>query len=145
MAILQLTQAQLEYVIGHVIEDPQTKRSDFRDERELYAIKLKMDMRPILNDVNMLSSSIIRKNQALQLSQYAYECIVEPDSVTRLTVSAKEPGDSVKVTVLLKNGAQVTEKYLLYGKGYPHHFASDTNILKAYHDAFKEEESKEEQ
>lgn len=48
--ILGLTEAEIEYVIGHDIDDAYETRNEFVNEEKLYAIKLKMDQRPILND-----------------------------------------------------------------------------------------------
>ena len=48
--ILGLSEAEIQYVLGHNIEDIHLTRSDFMDEDKLYAIKQKLKRRPLLND-----------------------------------------------------------------------------------------------
>lgn len=47
--ILGLDEAEIQYIIGHEIEDDNEERSFYRNEEKLYEIALKMERRPIVN------------------------------------------------------------------------------------------------
>jgi len=47
--LLGLEGPEIEYIIGHEIEDPQDERSFYRNEEKLYPIAQKMARRPIVN------------------------------------------------------------------------------------------------
>ena len=44
-----LTEAEIQYIMGHDIEDPYESRNDFTNEDKLYQIKRKMELRPLVN------------------------------------------------------------------------------------------------
>lgn len=142
MAILQLTEAQLSSVLGHVIEDPQVQRSDFTNDYELFAIKTKMDKRPILNDISLMPSWVIESNSVVAFSGYSQEFALNSAfGKATIQATAKEPGDSIAITVEQRNGATIKETIDIGGIPFPGHFARETNVLKAYHEAFRKEEA----
>ena len=47
--ILGLSEPEIEYVIGHDIDDPYETRNEFVNEEKLFSIKQKMDRRPLVN------------------------------------------------------------------------------------------------
>lgn len=49
--LLGLSESEIQYIMGHDIEDPYLSRNDFTNEELLYQIKCKMDNRPLMNDV----------------------------------------------------------------------------------------------
>ena len=51
--LLGLTDSEIQYIMGHDIEDDNEERSFFRNEEKLYPIALKMEKRPILNNINV--------------------------------------------------------------------------------------------
>lgn len=136
LAILQLSDAELTYILGHVIEDSQAQRSDFLDERELFAIKQKMDRRPLLNQVG-LPRILLEGNATVQTINYNQEFVMPPEARRiKLTTAANEPNDPIHVTVTLANGATIREEVGIQGVPFPHHFANSTDVLKAYHAAY---------
>ena len=139
MAIVQLTEAELEYVLGHVIEDPQVKRSDFSDEHELYAIKEKMDQRPIVNNILSHPSEVLDSNSVVKFSSYSQEFVpVYGASKIKGSATAKEPNDSVTVTVVQRNGTAISESTTTYGMPFPKKYPRSADVLRAYHEAFAE-------
>lgn len=48
--LLGLSESEIQYVMGHDIEDPYLSRNDFTNEELLYNIKVKMENRPLVND-----------------------------------------------------------------------------------------------
>lgn len=137
MAIVQLTEAELEYVLGHVIEDPQVKRSDFSDEHELYAIKEKMDQRPIVNDILSHPSEVLDSNSVVKFSAYSQDFVpVYGASKIKGSATAKEPGDSITVTVVQRNGTAISESTTTYGMPFPKKYPRSADVLRAYHEAF---------
>ena len=139
MAIVQLTEAELEYVLGHVIEDPQVKRSDFSDEHELYAIKEKMDQRPIVNNILSHPSEVLDSNSVAKFSAYSQEFVpVYGASKIKGSATAKEPNDSVTVTVVQRNGTAISEYTTTYGMPFPKKYPRSADVLRAYHEAFAE-------
>jgi hypothetical protein len=143
MAILQLTEAELTYILGHVIVDPQIQRSDFTNERLLYAIKQKMDKRPIVNDISMVPPWILEANSTKRSSEHRQEYRLKctHTSSAKLHATAKEPGDSITITVEQSAGVTTRETVSLLGSPYPEHFPRNTDVLKAYHAAYLKEDT----
>ncbi len=140
--LLQMLDAEaaLTYIIGHVIEDSQMQRSDFLDERELFAIKQLMDQRPLLNKISIPVSLTLKGNSSVQTDGYSQEFIVPAEaSRVNLSVTAKEPNDPIDVTVTLSEGTRIHEEVGIHGTSFPHHFPRTTNVLKAYHSAYSKE------
>lgn len=48
--LLGLSESEIQYVMGHDIEDPYLSRNDFTNEELLYNIKVKMENRPLVNE-----------------------------------------------------------------------------------------------
>ena len=138
MAIVQLDEEQLAYVLGHVIEDPQIQRSDFTNEKLLFAIKCKMDKRPIVNNIGMPTVQIeAALNKTIKLSNYSQDVVFD-SNVGRVKVRAvaKEPGDAIKVTIHQARGTEIKEFVEQYGDPYPQHFGRTVDVMNVYHKAF---------
>lgn len=138
MAILQLTETELTYVIGHVIVDPQVKRSDYTNEDELFALKQKMDRRPIVSDLSTIPLETLKINSTVAFSSYCQAFLLKGSSAGSVNIhaTAKEPGDSISITVEQAAGVTTKETVNLLGVPYPNHFPRNTDVLKAYHAAF---------
>ena len=117
--------------------------SDFREERELFAIKQKMDQRPLLNEISNSFTATLQNKATVQTEGYRKDFIV-PTQASRVqfSLTAKEPNDSIDVTVGLADGVSIHEEVGIHGTPFPHHFARNVNVLKAYHDAYANSEEK---
>lgn len=72
MSILQLDESEIQYTIGHDIEDNYEKRNDFLNEDRIYEIKKKLQYRPAFNAVSAAikaeQKSICRKHLIMNAS-----------------------------------------------------------------------------
>ena len=50
--LLGLNESEIQYIMGHDIEDDNEERSFFRNEEKLYPIAMKMEKRPIVNTID---------------------------------------------------------------------------------------------
>lgn len=100
MHILGLTEAEIQYVIGHDIEDPYETRNEFVNEEKLYQIYLKMVQRPLLNNVKEeLSPVPINVGCTSQLNNTSSLRLPANKCKTKLHLQAHEPLDSIRIRV----------------------------------------------
>lgn len=95
--ILGLTEPEIEYVIGHDIDDPYETRNEFVDEEKLFAIKQKMDGRPLVNSDRSQIGQSIRVGEYLSLQHTAHMQVPASLAETELHITANEPTDNIKV------------------------------------------------
>ena len=99
IAAVGLTDAEIHYVIGHKIEDEYIQRRAFGDEKMLYRIKLKMDQRPLLNDVQpdrCISVTPGSRNSINSSQKISMNLQAENMKEVRIHVTAEEPGDAIQ-------------------------------------------------
>ena len=98
--MLQMTENEIQYVLGHDVESPYTTRNEHVDEEVLYGISLKMAQRPLLNDVFAQQDIIladteniapIRSNTSLRLPANSRK--------VKLHLQTNEPLDNINVTI----------------------------------------------
>jgi integrase len=138
LAILGLADSsQIEYLLGHVVTEAQTERSSYLDERALYAIKLRLDARPLLNPIARAPQIQLKGNTITSINRYSQEVLV-PGNASRVYISAtaKEPGDSINITVTLPDEAQVYEDIMIRSMPFPLDFPRAADVTKAYHEAY---------
>lgn len=100
LAILGLRDVEIWYVIGHKIEDAYVKRRAFSDERLLFAIKRKLDERPLLNEISMKEQISIQPGMTVPLEgskTIVLDIPVEQVHKIKIIVTAKEPGDEIEI------------------------------------------------
>ena len=106
MAVLGLRDVEIWYVIGHKIEDEYVQRRAFNDEKLLFALKRKMDERPILNDVMAEQSVQLVPGKTVLLDsskKLVVEIPVEQIAAIQIDAEAREPGDEIKVCIRSAN------------------------------------------
>ena len=115
MCILGLTTAEMQYLIGHEVEDAYESRNEFVDSERIYAMHLKLKERAVLNDI---SDNVDKINTQKELSV--------------IRISAKEPMDSINISISRSRGSShfVTKWY--EGDESVNHERT-INILKDYH------------
>ena len=99
---LGLHSHEIQYVIGHKIEELWIKRRDFTDESLLYPIAEKLAERPILNliEEEKVVAPTLKKTVTLSSSKKIRICIpVERFKDVEIKMTAREPGDEIKITV----------------------------------------------
>ncbi len=116
IAALGLRDVEIWYVIGHKIEDEYVTRRAFGDEKLLFAIKRKMDERPVLNQIVMEQNLILDPGESISLNgskKIILDIAMDQVQKLKIDVTAKEPGDEITLRILPKlgNGTVSAECY----------------------------------
>ena len=120
LSILGLSVAEIQYLIGHDVEDAYEVRNEFVDDDRLHQMAEKLRKRPLLNHIE-------DRNETLNV------CI-EPGDEVRITIKGKEPMDGIKVKVSEKDSGKdgnVTVSYYL--DNCKHDYGRAVDITKEYH------------
>lgn len=100
MHILGLSEAEIQYVIGHDIEDPYETRNEFVNEEKLYQIHLKMSRRPFVNVGTKVPATIsLAAGSTTQINNVASFNLPGNNCKIKLHLQAKEPCDSIQIKV----------------------------------------------
>ena len=99
--ILGLSEPGIEYVIGHDIDDPYETRNEFVNEEKLFAIKQKMDRRPLVNS-DLSQVERIDVGDRLQLQHTACVQIPVDSAETEMHITANEPTDNIRVSLSVR-------------------------------------------
>ena len=122
MKILGLTNAEMQYLIGHDVEDAYESRNEYVDSERIYSIYLRLQQRELLNnwkdDYNKAEISISGK------------------TTVKIHISAREPVDSIQTCIyepdkkasVVFNWAEESEAFS--GK-------RTVNILECYHKRYE--------
>lgn len=137
LAILMLSQPEIEYIMGHTITDLQTERSHYLDERALYVIKLKLDQRPLLGDICSTPTIPVSYGPTQLFNRYSQELLI-PAGASRIHISAvaKEPGDPIHITVTPSAPDHIRAEVYTHRSIFPLSFPSAADVLKAYHEQY---------
>lgn len=100
--ILGLSKPEIEYVIGHDIDDPYETRNEFVNEEKLFAIKQKMDRRPLVNSDLSQIGKRIDVGDRLQLQHTACVQIPVDSAETEMHITANEPTDNIRVSLSVR-------------------------------------------
>ena len=102
LLILGLSDAEIQYIIGHDVEDLYETRNEFVNEERRFSIRQKMMQRPILNDLPEIKHFRIEENFPVGISipPSHDEVITAPleEGNLYLRIAANEPMDSMKVS-----------------------------------------------
>jgi hypothetical protein len=136
--ILGLTEAEIAYVIGHDIEDPYETRNEFVNEEKLYRIKLKMDQRPLVNelDANTLPQ-VVAAGQRVIVDGSAKLQFPTVHTKVKLHLSAKEPTDTVKVKLIPHPKSLRTIKECDFYTSISSEFERTVDVRKQYHRLYR--------
>lgn len=102
IAVLGLLDVEVWYVIGHKIECEYVNRRAFNDEKLLFALKRKMDERPILNDIVLEQLIRLEPGKTIHLeSSKKIVLNIPADQVSKakIDVTANEPGDEIRMRI----------------------------------------------
>jgi len=97
MHILGLTEPEIEYVIGHDIDDPYETRNEFVNEEKLFTIKQKMDRRPLVNSDQSELGQSVQVGELQPLQHTSHIRIPANSTETELHIAANEPTDNIKI------------------------------------------------
>lgn len=119
LARLMLTDREIWYVIGHKIEDPYVQRKSFNDEKLLFALKRKLDQRPILNHIDLEQHLDLVPGGVVELEgskRIILRIPIEKAGSIDISVVANEPGDEIKIRTIPELTAGEIKAYF---KAYP--------------------------
>jgi hypothetical protein len=135
---LGLTEAEIAYVIGHDIEDPYETRNEFVNEEKLYRIKLKMDQRPLVNelDANALPQVVVA-GQRVIVDGLAKLQFPAAHTKVKLHLSAKESADAVRVKLISHPKSLCTRKECDFYTSIPSEFERTVDVRKQYHRLYR--------
>lgn len=118
MCILGLSYPEMQYLMGHDVEDAYESRNEFVDSDRIYSMHLKLKQRQLLNHVENNNKK---------------EIFIQKNKTTKVHISAHEPTDVIKASVSSCNDG-VSAKWFeekedsLYGRSI--------NILNVYCDNY---------
>ena len=120
MHALGLDISEMQYLIGHNVDDAYESRNDYVDDDRIYAMHLKLKKRPLLNPVETKPDVV--------------EYISEEQETIKAYIVAKEPGDTINASCQQANGADNIEWYSCAKKiEYPR----NVDIIKQYQDSYQ--------
>ncbi len=124
LQILGFSVSEIQYLIGHDVEDMYETRNEFMVSNRLYSMANRLALRPLLNDIESSNN----KQGEIPVKSYGR---------TIIRISAQEPGDVLNVKV--KSG-QIGKsvKVDCYNDKYENEYDRNINILKLYHEKYGE-------
>lgn len=98
--LLGLEDSEIQYIIGHEIEESGEERSFFRNEEKLYQIAKKMALRPIVNNTERPEQVRLNGNSFCQKSVYRKRFVIPAGKAVaraRVRIIQREPGTEMRV------------------------------------------------
>lgn len=135
--LLGLNDNEIQYVIGHDIEDPDDERNFYRNEERLYPIALKMEERPIVNETETIRKVHVTGNSFVEksISKKELHIPVSNDSGRiRILLNQCETGPNLKIGIEA-DGVEVTGEYEQYENCSEH--GSTLNITEQYQRTYR--------
>lgn len=120
MCILGLTNAEMQYLIGHDVEDAYESRNEFVDNDRIYSMYLKLKQRELLNEKD------VEYNKA--------EIRIHDEGTMKIHISAKEPTDGIHVSV--ESGMASDVETIWYEETRSAVADRTINILETYHQQY---------
>lgn len=113
MMVLGLTPAEIQYIIGHDVEDQYETRNEFVSDEKKIAIKRKLDARPLVNDPSSCKPRMIRFEDDKSFSfDFRTDTVLEikpKGKKLRIHMSAYEPMDPIKIKVHSKTAQNLND------------------------------------
>lgn len=144
IAALGLQEAEIQYVMGHKIEDDYVQRRSFGDERMLIRIKRKLDERPLLNSINEERTLSLEQGAVVPFGgskKIRLEVFAEDLANLRINVTAQEPGDEIHLRISgdAENTAMKGE-YLSYSTEPLSEPSRTIDGIRFYHGKYQQED-----
>lgn len=121
MCVLGLTNAEMQYLLGHNVEDAYESRNDFVNSERIYSMFLKLQKRSILNNV-------MNNNNTIEIS-------IPRKSTLKIIVTAAEPTDNVSVIIKAKNPKMIQTKW--FESSHKGSYDRTVNILEQYNNGYQ--------
>ena len=95
LKILGLENADIQYLLGHCIEDPYINRPDYTESR-LYMLSKQMSQRPLLNDEDDCIENIGKNSSKAFSDKKDIRILLDGDDDIKVTIYSKERGDNLQ-------------------------------------------------
>ena len=137
---LGLNEPEIEYIIGHDIDNPYETRNEYVSEEKLWIIKCKMERRPLLNS-NCLEHDTVRidiHNPILPLSGELVQRYWLPSVPGKFIahIETNEPGDSLTISFDPGIASSPIQSEYCLSATVPK-FDRTINILKHYQEIYQ--------
>lgn len=135
--ILGLEEWEIQYILGHDLEDPNEVRSYYRNEEKLYPIYRKMAKRPILNEITQFEDNVIDTNYRKESSVNSQRFVIPIDTSAghyKFQLKQKEPLDTPKISVKCENSLAIGT-YSQYVN--TDEYDRSMNIIEAYQHEYR--------
>ncbi|MGN0421598.1 MAG: site-specific integrase [Lachnospiraceae bacterium] len=118
MCILGLSNSEMQYLMGHDVEDAYESRNEYVDSERIYSMHLKLQQRELLNEKND------DYNKA--------EICVHSKEVVKIHISAKEPTDGIRIQIA-ESGVSASVKTRRFEGTEAFTGDRTVNVLEYYH------------
>lgn len=135
LAILGLHDAEIAYLMGHVIDEEQAVRNTFLDERILHRIKKKLDKRIFPGEPHAFPQTLqLQHGSYIELEECSLSFIV-PEGAARiqLSVASKEPNEGI--TVHISSKEEVRGDVSIRSVPLPEKFGRTVNMMEEYRES----------
>ena len=137
LKILGLNDAEIQYLIGHDIENSYETRNEYVNEDRLYAIKQKLDRRPLFaqDKKTMVLLYPAQGGRVKTLSNGESEiCVPLHGKNIQVSIAAKEPFDTLR----LQGMDTVTKCKTVYEEYEYEDYSRTIDLHQQFQDAYKE-------
>lgn len=148
LLILGFTEAQIQYFMGHYIDETYAIRNDYTNEERLYEIMQKLLNRPLFQDRYPYQEMFTLSNEepAFRCSNVpAAQLQIEPNKrgTVSLQVTAAEPEDQVVVSIETEREAGIQGSLIML-PAMQQDVSRTVNVISQYHQAYQAPAKKEE-
>lgn len=123
LQILGFSTSEIQYLIGHDVEDMYETRNEFMVSERLYSMAKRLELRPFLNDVEVSNNS----HSNIPVDSYGR---------TRISISAQEPGDILRIKIKNRQIGKSVDVDCYYDK-FENEYGRSINILRLYHEKYR--------
>lgn len=139
--ILGLTESEIQYFMGHDIEDSNVIRNDFTNEERLYLILQKLSNRPLFNDTYPHQEEIILSDDNPTIHRSNVPAVQlkvtsEQNAAMLLQVMTAEPGDMISVCIKPKEETS-TEGTVMLLPVNTQDVSRTVNVISQYQQAYR--------
>lgn len=147
MHAIGLTEQEIQYCIGHAIDNEYTDRRDFTNEDMLIPIAKKLKFRPIvramkrfrnLSELDIVHKFVLQLDTAQHKTEFGNEEFIEivvpameNDAEVLLDLTALEPQDAIEISITASQGEAAVELYQRQQK--PDYVGRTVNCRSSYY------------
>ena len=121
MCILGLDNAEMQYLLGHCVEDAYESRNEFVDSERIYSMYRKLQNRTILNNPKD--------------NDNVFNLRIRNNSTAKINATAVEPTDNVKISIKTDDSKSVQTKWFEDSKKVS--LSRTINILEQYKSGYQ--------